>query len=102
MQQYSYRSGKANLENVSGRKTKYTTVSGTIDVDMKWIPLTSLPPPPNKALHAAVSTQCVVTVFVYSANNLGFYTSNKGGAAVPIPVGYLPSPQVLINGYYFI
>merc|ERR1712098_421251 len=43
-----------------------------------------------------IKTKCVVSVFIYSANNLGHYTSS-GGAAVPIPVGYLPSAQATVK-----
>ena len=93
----SFRTVKAVLENVAGRKTKYSSITGSVEVEISWVPLLSsktpgpgsLPPPfPS-------SIQGVMSVFVYSANNLAFYTANNGGAAVPTPAGYLPSPQVV-------
>ena len=107
-----FRSVKGDLESVDGRKTKYATISGSVELDILWIPLkssslnqspsssssrttstSSLSSSSSSTSGLSIKTKCVVSVFIYSANNLAHYTS-IGGTPVPIPVGYLPSAQV--------
>ena len=105
-----FRSVKGDLESVVGRKTKYATISGSVELDILWIPLkssSSNQSPSSSSSRTSstsslsssstsglsIKTKCVVSVFIYSANNLAHYTS-IGGTPVPIPVGYLPSAQV--------
>merc|ERR1719450_1988941 len=86
---------KAGLENVIGRKTKYSSITGSVEVDISWFPLSSTTPGPPPPFPSTI--RGVVSVFIYSANNLVFYTANNGGAAVPTSPGYLPSPQASLK-----
>ena len=77
------------LKPLKGRKTKYPVISGQVEVEMTWFPLS--PKPPSVPMTSV--PRVIISVFLYSANNLGHYVS-KGGAAVPLPPGYLPSARV--------
>ena len=83
------------LKPLKGRKTKYPVISGQVEVEVIWVPLSTKPPsgPPHPFLPMISVPRVVISVFLYSANNLGHYVS-KGGAAVPLPPGYLPSARV--------
>ena len=86
----------AKLQPVSWRPSKYRAVSGEAELELLWRPLSpAVPPRPGPAPAAPLqllATRAVLSVFLYSANNLAAYTGP--GAAVPLPAGYLPSPQV--------
>jgi len=84
------RSTKAKLEMVHGRKTKYANISGEIDLEMAWMPLVNVPGAPTGKLFPS-STDAVLSIFVYSANNLVKFTSG------PMPAGHLPSPRAIIK-----
>ena len=77
------------LKPLKGRKTKYPVISGQVEVEVTWFPLS--PKPPSVPMTSV--PRVIISVFLYSANNLGHYVS-KGGAAVPLPPGYLPSARV--------
>ena len=74
------------MKALKGRKTKYPVISGVVEVEVSWLPISPALP--------LTSLRAVLTVFLYSANNLGHYVSSGGGPAVPLPLGYLPSPRV--------
>ena len=86
----------AKLQPVSWRPSKYRAVSGEAELELLWRPLSpAVPPRPGPAPAAPLqllATRAVLSVFLYSANNLAAYTGP--GAAVPLHAGYLPSPQV--------
>jgi len=84
---------KAVLESVPGRKTKYSKITGKIEMELAWQPLVSRPGPPTSLLFPG-STAAVLTVFIYSANNLAKYA---GATPVPLPVGHLPSAQATLT-----
>ena len=81
------------LKSLKGRKTKYPVISGQVELEVTWLPLSPSPPSRSPALPPASLPRVILSVFLFSANNLGHYVS-KGGAAVPVPVGYLPSARV--------
>ena len=80
-----FRVTSSDLKALKGRKTKYPVISGVVEVEVSWLPISTVLP--------LTSPRAILTVFLYSANNLGHYVS-KGGAAVPLPPGYLPSARV--------
>ena len=83
----------AKLQPVSWRPSKYRAVSGEAELELLWRPLSpAVSPRPAPAPLQLLATRAVLSVFLYSANNLAAYTGP--GAAVPLPAGYLPSPQV--------
>jgi hypothetical protein len=84
---------EATLEPVSGRKTKYAQITGKIGLEVAWQPLVSLPGRDTARLFPG-STAAVLSVFIYSANNLAKYS---GASSVPIPVGHLPSAQATLS-----
>jgi len=85
------RSASATLEMVPGRKTKYEKISGKLDVDIAWMPLVPTPGFSTGKIFPS-STDAVVNVFLYSANNLVKYTDKSAPAS-----GHLPSPQATIR-----
>ena len=93
-----FRSVSARLEPVEGRKTKYAQITGEVRLEVGWRPLLSTPPPPpppSARPSFPRQTEAVVSVFLYSANNLGRYTTRA--ATVPLQPGYLPSPQARLT-----
>ena len=83
----------AKLQPVSWRPSKYRAVSGEAELELLWRPLSpAVSPRPAPAPLQLLATRAVLSVFLYSANNLAAYSGP--GAAVPLPAGYLPSPQV--------
>jgi len=82
---------KAKLQAVPGRKSKYNHIGGDIEVEMAWQPLLTIPGSTSDRLFPG-ATAAVLTVFVYSANNLAQFT---GG--MRFPAGHLPSPQATIT-----
>ena len=60
---------EATLEPVAGRKTKYTKITGKIGVELAWQPLVPRPGRDTARLFPG-STAAVLSVFIYSANNL--------------------------------
>ena len=64
------------------------------ELELLWRPFSPAvsPRPAPAAPLQLLATRAVLSVFLYSANNLAAYT--RPGAAVPLPAGYLPSPQV--------
>merc|ERR1712200_248780 len=66
-------------------------IGGEVEVEMVWQPLLPIPGPASDRLFPG-ATSAIVTVFVYSANNLAQFT---GGAR--FPVGHLPSPQATVS-----
>jgi len=89
---------EAVLESVPGRKTKYTKITGKIEMELAWQPLVSRPGPPASHQFPG-STAAVLSVFIYSANNLAKYA---GATPVPLPVGHLPSAQATLTVANFI
>lgn len=83
----------AVLEPVAGRKTKYSSITGKIGVELAWQPLSTRPSPDTSHLFPG-STAALLSVFIYSANNLAKYA---GPAPVPIPGGHLPSAQATLT-----
>jgi len=81
------RSVTAQVEAVEGRKTKYTNIQGTLELEMAWQPLVPTPGAVTSRLFPG-STAAILTVFLYSANNLAKYTDGTTFAA-----NHLPSPQ---------
>jgi len=81
----------ATLQAVPGRKSKYTNLTGTVELELAWQPLIPFPGPDTSRLFPG-STKALLTVFVYSANNLAQYADGKKFAA-----GHLPSPQVTLS-----
>ena len=81
------------LKSLKGRKTKYHVISGQVELEVTWLPLSPVPPSSSPVLPLTSLPRVILSVFLFSANNLGHYVS-KGGAAVPVPVGYLPSARV--------
>ena len=90
-----FRSVSARLEPVEGRKTKYAQITGEVRLEVGWRPLLSTPPPPSARPSFPRQTEAVISVFLYSANNLGRYTTRA--ATVPLQPGYLPSPQARLT-----
>jgi len=82
---------KATLQSVPGRKSKYTNLTGEVDLELAWQPLYPIPGPETSRLFPG-STSAVLTVFVYSANNLAKYADST-----VFPAGHLPSPKVTIT-----
>ena len=82
---------EASLEPVLGRKTKYKNISGNVRLELSWSPLVSSPQPPSTS-----STQAVLSLFIYSAQNLCEYT-DRLGAVVPLAPGYLPSARASVS-----
>ena len=85
---------------MEGRKTKYAQITGEVRLEVGWRPLLSTPPAPSSARPSARpsfprQSEAVVSVFLYSANNLGRYTTRA--ATVPLQPGYLPSPQARLT-----
>ena len=60
---------EATLESVAGRKTKYKQITGKIGVELAWQPLVPTPGRDTARLFPG-STAAVLSVFIYSANNL--------------------------------
>ena len=60
---------EATLEPVAGRKTKYKQITGKIGVELAWQPLVPTPGRDTARLFPG-STAAVLSVFIYSANNL--------------------------------
>jgi len=81
----------AALQEVPGRKSKYANLTGTVELELAWQPLIPFPGPETSRLFPG-SSSCLLTVFVYSANNLAKYTNGKAFTA-----GHLPSPQVTLR-----
>jgi len=84
---------QATLESVTGRKTKYTRITGQIGVELAWQPLVPTPGR-NTAKVFPSSTAAVLSVFIYSANNLAKYVENN---PVAIPTGHLPSAITTVS-----
>jgi len=88
------RSTTARLEMVPGRKTKYKNITGEVELEMAWMPLVANPGSSTGKLFPS-STDAVLNVFVYSANNLVKFDSGVQGAV--FPSGHLPSPKATIK-----
>lgn len=68
------------LEEDENEKTKYDTITGSVQVSMMWLPLS--PTPPDELSYNG-STRMVVTVFVYSCNNLTEFADGSAVDGVP-------------------
>eukprot|EP00092_Neocalanus_flemingeri_P008919 GFUD01009594.1.p1 GENE.GFUD01009594.1~~GFUD01009594.1.p1 ORF type:complete len:558 (-),score=154.47 GFUD01009594.1:168-1682(-) len=84
---------EATLESVAGRKTKYAKITGKIGVELAWQPLVPTPGRDTARLFPG-STAAILSVFIYSANNLAKYA---GASPTPIPVGHLPSAKATVT-----
>merc|ERR1711973_414823 len=81
----------ATLQPVPGRKSKYTNLTGTVELELAWQPLIPFPGPDTARLFPG-STKALLTVFVYSAHNLAQYSDGK-----TFPSGHQPSSQVTLT-----
>ena len=93
-----FRSVSARLEPVVGRKTKFTQITGEARLEVGWRPILSAPPqppPPSASPSFPGESEAVLSVLLYSANNLGGYTTR--GPPLPLQPGYLPSPQATVT-----
>ena len=66
---FPHRLVEATLESVTGRKTKYAKITGKIGVELAWQPLVPTPGRDTARLFPG-STAAVLSIFIYSANNL--------------------------------
>ncbi|XP_023332371.1 extended synaptotagmin-3 [Eurytemora carolleeae] len=93
--QSSIRLVQATLQAVPGRKSKYEKLGGEIELEMAWQPLISTPGSATSRLFPG-STEAVLTVFLYSANNLAKYSDGTGLAASHIPS---PRASIMVANY---
>ena len=79
------------MEPVVGRKTKYTKISGSIVLESSLISLSSRASTPQVSPAFPNPIKAVLSVFIYSANNLDHHVdSNKKS-------GVTPSPQAVVK-----
>jgi len=91
-----------SLVPVPGKRTKYTNTQGQVTVEFIWRPLvsspspTTPPPPSSPSLPPNLGPAAVLTVFVYSANNLDWYISSANRSTA-VPQSHQPSPRVSVS-----
>jgi len=89
-----------SLSPVPGKRTKYTNTQGQVTVELVWRPLVSSPPPttppPSSPSLPSLGPAAVLTVFVYSANNLDWYIS-PDNRSTAVPQSHQPSPRVSVS-----
>jgi len=80
------------LQPVAGKRTKYPKLSGQVELELVWRPLLATPPTSSvkRTSSSSSSIPCaVLTLFLYSANNLNWYSNPEAA----VPAGHQPIPR---------
>jgi len=80
------------LQPVAGKRTKYPKLSGQVELELVWRPLLATPPQNSLRRSSTTSSSipcAVLTLFLYSANNLNWYSNPE----TAVPAGHQPVPR---------